>query len=145
MIFSGPIPPAGLGCSLASAKLHLTPQFADMQAELHERVAFTRGLVSQAGLTLATDSEAPIFMVHYDSVPVAQGMVRALRERGFFVCVSTFPAVPVNKPSIRFTVSRHNSFDDIRDLVDALADATARRPLVSQLVESRAESAASAS
>ena len=50
-----------------------------------------------------------------------------LRERGFFVCVSTFPAVPVNKPSMRFTISRHNSFADIRDLVNALAGVTARR------------------
>ena len=38
MIFSGPISPAGLGSGVASAKLHLSAEFADMQAELHERI-----------------------------------------------------------------------------------------------------------
>jgi hypothetical protein len=44
-----------------------------------------------------------------------------LRERGYFCCPSTFPAVPMNKPSIRFTVSRHNPIQDIEALVDELA------------------------
>jgi hypothetical protein len=47
--------------------------------------------------------------------------VRTLRERGFFCCPSTFPAVPMNKPSIRFTVSRHNGFEDIEALLEELA------------------------
>jgi 7-keto-8-aminopelargonate synthetase-like enzyme len=52
-------------------------------------------------------------------------VVQSLRERGFFCCVSTFPAVPMNKPSIRFTVSRHNSLADLRLLIDQLADVNA--------------------
>jgi 7-keto-8-aminopelargonate synthetase-like enzyme len=64
-------------------------------------------------------------MIHYDSAAYAAGVVRALRERGYFCCPSTFPAVPMNKPSIRFTVSRHNSFDDIEALVEQLAQVTA--------------------
>jgi 7-keto-8-aminopelargonate synthetase-like enzyme len=134
LIFSGPISPAGLGSGLSSAKLHLSSQFADMQGELHERVAFARAEVAQAGIELATESDTPILMVHYDSVPGARGVVRGLRERGFFVCVSTFPAVPVNKPSMRFTISRHNSFADIRELVSALGEVMARRPLISEIV-----------
>jgi 7-keto-8-aminopelargonate synthetase-like enzyme len=42
LIFSGPIAPAGLGSGLASAKLHVTAEFEDMQKELHERVALAR-------------------------------------------------------------------------------------------------------
>jgi 7-keto-8-aminopelargonate synthetase-like enzyme len=125
MIFSGPIAPAGLGCCLASAQLHLTDEFTDMQLELQERISYARHLIAQTGLSLATDSATPIFMLHYDSVPMAQAVVKGLRQRGFFVCISTFPAVPLNKPSIRFTMSRHNGFDDIRALVDALVDVTA--------------------
>ena len=135
LIFSGPISPAGLGSGLASAKLHLSPRFKEMQEELHELVAFARSEVSEAGIVLATESDdTPILMVHYDSVPAARGAVHALRERGFFVCISTFPAVPINKPSMRFTISRHNSFADIRDLVNALGDVAARRPLYSGIV-----------
>jgi 7-keto-8-aminopelargonate synthetase-like enzyme len=134
MIFSGPISPAGLGSALASAKLHLSAEFAAMQDELRERIAFAREAVSEASIQLATESDTPILMVHYDSIPAARSVVRGLRERGFFTCLSTFPAVPVNKPSMRFTISRHNSFADIRELVNALAEASARRPLVSGIV-----------
>jgi 7-keto-8-aminopelargonate synthetase-like enzyme len=124
MIFSGPIVPSALGAALASAQLHLSPAFDDIQAELRERMKFTRAALLRYGLVTATDAETPIFMMHFDSAPAALDVVRSLRERGFFLCVSTFPAVPMNKPSIRFTISRHNSFEDIQALVDTLADVT---------------------
>jgi 7-keto-8-aminopelargonate synthetase-like enzyme len=145
MLFSGPIAPSGLGCGLASAKLHLSEPFAAMQDELNERVSFARQLLDEAGISLATSSPTPIFMIHFDSVPAVHGAVRELRDRGIFTCLSTFPAVPVNKPSMRFTVSRHNSFDDIRELVDALVGVAARKPLYSHVTElSRPEPARSA-
>ena len=50
LIFSGPISPAGLGSGLASAKLHLSAQFKEMQEELHELVAFARSEVAEAGI-----------------------------------------------------------------------------------------------
>jgi 7-keto-8-aminopelargonate synthetase-like enzyme len=120
LMFSGPIPPAGLGAALASAKLHLSDAFATMQGELLDRISFTRAGLSNAGLTMATDDATPIFMIQYDSSPTAVSTVQALRARGFFCCVSTFPAVPMNKPSIRFTVSRHNAYSDIEALIEQL-------------------------
>jgi len=69
-----------------------------------------------------------------DSVPAVYTVMQGLRERRFFTCLSTFPAVPVNKPSIRFTLSRHNSLEDIRDLVDAVAELSQRRLLLSQVM-----------
>jgi len=121
MIFSGPIAPSGLGSALASAKLHLRAELEDMQGELAERIAYACEGLTAAGLDLATDAATPVRVLHYDSVPAAQAVVRAMRARGFFMCIATFPAVPVNKPSVRFTISRHNSFADIRAMIDSLA------------------------
>jgi 7-keto-8-aminopelargonate synthetase-like enzyme len=122
MIFSGPIAPAGLGAGLASAELHLRPEFEAMQDELRERMELVRDGLEEAGLTLATDAQTPIFVIHYDSALAAQNVVAALRDRGFFSCVSTFPAVPINKPSLRFTVSRHNSIADVKAMIETLVD-----------------------
>jgi 7-keto-8-aminopelargonate synthetase-like enzyme len=122
MIFSGPIAPAGLGAGLASARLHLTPEFDEMQGELHERVHLARAMLASAGLPIATNDSTPILVIHYDSASTAQGVVSALRARGFFSCISTFPAVPMNKPSLRFTVSRHNSLDDVRAMIENLVE-----------------------
>jgi 7-keto-8-aminopelargonate synthetase-like enzyme len=128
MLFSGPIAPAGLGAGLASARLHLTSEFEAMQEELRERVAYARTALEGAGLPLATGDATPILVVHYDSAPIAQQVVGALRERGFFTCISTFPAVPINKPSLRFTISRHNSLADIQAMVEALLAVSAKVP-----------------
>ena len=49
--------------------------------------------------------------------------VGRLRDLGFYVCPSVFPAVPMNHPGIRFTITRHNDPADIDAFVDALADA----------------------
>jgi 7-keto-8-aminopelargonate synthetase-like enzyme len=125
MIFSGPLAPAVLGSAVASAKLHQSTQFVDLRAELHERIAFAHRIIEDAGIELATEARTPIFMVHFASVRSAQDAVLHLRKRGFYVCLSTFPAVPIDKPSIRFTVSRHNSFADIRALVEALGEVCA--------------------
>jgi len=127
MVFSGPIPPAGLGAALASARLHLEPEFETMQLELGDRIESARTLLGERGLALATDDATPIFMLHYDATWEVTNVIRALRERGFFCCPSTFPAVPMNKPSIRFTVSRHNSLPDIRELVEHLSAVSAPR------------------
>jgi 7-keto-8-aminopelargonate synthetase-like enzyme len=126
LMFSGPLAPAALGAALASAELHLSPELAALQAELGTRMACARAALARHGLVTATDAETPIFMVHYDSVSCAAGVVRALRERGYFCCPSTFPAVPMNKPSIRFTVSRHNPLEDIEALVEELAVVSAQ-------------------
>jgi len=127
MVFSGPIPPAGLGAALASARLHLEPEFETMQAELSDRIETARTLLGERGLSLATDDATPIFMLHYDATWEVTHVVRSLRERGFFCCPSTFPAVPMNKPSIRFTVSRHNSLSDISELVEHLSAVSSPR------------------
>jgi 7-keto-8-aminopelargonate synthetase-like enzyme len=123
MMFSGPIVPSVLGAALASARLHLRPEFAEMQGELAERIALVSDGLAAAGLELATDARTPVRVLHCPSVAAAQSVVRTMRERGFFMCISTFPAVPVNKPSVRFTISRHNSLADIRAMVDCLVEA----------------------
>ena len=125
LMFSGPIPPAALGAAVASAELHLSPELETIQAELSERVSFVRNELDRRQISLATDEATPIFMIHYDSIPVACSVVSTLRERGIFCCLSAFPAVPINKPSIRFTVSRHNSMADLQTLVDNLAETSA--------------------
>ena len=121
MIFSGPIPPAGLGAALAAAELHLRPEFEDMQGELRDRVSFARAGLAQDRAQPGHERRDPVLVIHYDSPDTAIATVQGLRERGFYTCVSTFPAVPMNRPSLRFTMSRHNSFSDIEALIAQLA------------------------
>lgn len=127
MLFSGPIQPPMLGAAVASAQLHLSVHHSAIQAALMERIDYARAAAWQAGLSLATQHRTPIFFIPCDSVDEATDEVRRLLSEGFYVCPSAFPAVPMNRPGVRFTITLHNELEDIEALVRA-ATGDNRRP-----------------
>jgi 7-keto-8-aminopelargonate synthetase-like enzyme len=114
MSFSGPIQPPMLGAAVASAKLHLEPDFAALQDDLKQKVLLTREVAADLGIHLIADDVTPIFMLPYEAAPQARAAARAFWDEGFYVCPVTYPAVPISHPGVRFTVSRTNAPDDIR-------------------------------
>jgi 7-keto-8-aminopelargonate synthetase-like enzyme len=126
MVFSGPIQPPMLGAAVASAKLHLDPGFELLQAELYERVRAARAAITHHRLRVATDDWTPICMVQFDSAERARRAVHEIMERGFYCCYSAFPAVPMDRPSLRFTLSRHNDVAEVGRFVETLADVVGR-------------------
>jgi 7-keto-8-aminopelargonate synthetase-like enzyme len=125
MLFSGPIQPPMLGAAVGSARLHLSDVFSGLQAELNERIALCGLAVEESKLPLATVASTPVFQAQCDSPRVAFRVAELMKSKGFYCCVCVFPAVPMNRPGIRFTVSRHNDLADIAPFVRALANAVA--------------------
>ena len=127
MIFSGPIQPPMLGAAVASAKLHLEPSFEALQAELRERIRAAREAIADYGLPIATEDWTPICMVQFDAADHARRAAKEMMERGFYCCYSAFPAVPMDRPSVRFTLSRHNDVAEVTRFVETLADVVGSR------------------
>ncbi len=121
MSFSGPILAPMLGAAVASAKLHLKPEFTELQGELMAKIVFTRKLAAELGVTLIAKDISPIFMLPYDAPPQARAAARAFRSAGFYVCPVHFPAVPISNPGIRFSISRTNELGDIEALLGTAA------------------------
>jgi 7-keto-8-aminopelargonate synthetase-like enzyme len=130
LLFSGPIQPPMLGAALASAQLHMSAGHSRAQAELLRRIDYARTAADRAGLDLASNYRTPIFFVRRDSVDQATSDVQWLMKRGFYVCASAFPAVPMNLPGIRFTITLHTEQTDIDALIGALAETTSERPII---------------
>ena len=120
-IFSGPIQPPMLGALLASARIHLSPEIDERQAALRERIELCTDLIRESGLELASDARTPIFHVTVGLPEAATEVVRGLFDEGIYTSLAVFPAVPVKKAGLRITLTLHNTPDDIRTLVDALA------------------------
>ena len=114
MSFSGPIQAPMLGAAVASARVHLQPEFAALQDELQQKVLLAREVAAELGIHLIADDVTPIFMLPYEAAPQARAAVRAFWDEGFYVCPVTFPAVPISHPGVRFTICRMNGPDDIR-------------------------------
>jgi 7-keto-8-aminopelargonate synthetase-like enzyme len=140
MLFSGPLQPPLLGAALASAELHLRPEFSRLQDSLVERIDLTIALGRALGLPLATFDRSPIFFVRCGPLSQMFALSSAMRARGFYASVCGFPAVPQNQSGLRVTISLHNTTEDIHALMETLAAETRRLGIVHE--EARAPEAA---
>lgn len=121
MTFSGPIHNAELGAAVASADIHLSPEHARLQADLHKQIAFVADLLTRYPLPVMDFSSTPIWFIRLGGHGQAVDMARRLMDDGFFVNPSAFPAVPRGYGGIRFTHTLHQSEDQIESLVEAIA------------------------
>jgi 7-keto-8-aminopelargonate synthetase-like enzyme/predicted N-acyltransferase len=122
LITSGPLQPGNLGAAIACAQLHLSDEIYMLQDELHEKIKFTRSLIENAGLPLISDSDAAVFFIGVSVPKLGYRLVRRMFERGFYVNLGIFPAVPIKNTGIRFTITTLLSYKQISDMVTALKE-----------------------
>jgi 7-keto-8-aminopelargonate synthetase-like enzyme len=120
MVFGGPLPPATLGASIASADIHLSGELPVLQGELLERIRLVNAFSEEIGLPLAKTEETPLWFVEIGPVMSTISVAVSLLRRGFFLNPAAFPVVPRNKGGVRFTVTRYNSIDQIEAMLKEL-------------------------
>ncbi len=122
MIFTGPVQPPMLGAALASARIHLSPEIEELQQDLLERIRYANRLAAELDLPLVSRSEVPIRYVGLGLLAACYDMTSHLLERGVFVNPAAFPAVGTKYSGIRFNLTRHQSLEDIRKLLETVAE-----------------------
>lgn len=127
LMFSIQLPPPMLGAVCAAARIHLSEELLTLQAELHERLTLARRLlVEEPRLAARLPSEGgSLSPIHYVVLGDADDAILAcqrLLARGFLVNPVAFPAVPLKKAGVRFTLVRSHTEADIRGLVAALVE-----------------------
>jgi 7-keto-8-aminopelargonate synthetase-like enzyme len=121
LIFSGPIPTPVLGACIASAKLHLTDEIRVRQNVLHALIKFFREKAYAYGLPLVNHTFSPIFYFGAGSETNAYHIVRKLLDAGFLTIICNYPVVPKKNAGIRVTLTTHNTFEDIENLLSTMA------------------------
>jgi len=121
MIFSGPLQPALLGAALASARIHLSAELATRQSKLAERITLFNRLAEAHGLPLGSPAATPIRFVGVGDNDATYALVADLMRGGFYLNTAVFPAVPRGHGGLRVALTIHQTLDDIRGLVDAIA------------------------
>ncbi|MCE3294891.1 MAG: aminotransferase class [Crocinitomicaceae bacterium] len=117
---SHPIPPPMLGASIASAKIHLSDEIYTLQASLKEKLDYANKLFAETNLPVISNPETPIFFLCTGQPVVGYNLNKRILDDGFYVNIAMFPAVPLKNTGLRFTITNHNSLEDIKALVDAL-------------------------
>jgi 7-keto-8-aminopelargonate synthetase-like enzyme len=122
VVFSGPIQPPMLGACIASAKLHLSGELEEIQAQLLEKINFCRAEIQRLGLLDVAYSESPIFYIGVGSLKVGYNMMARMIKSGHYVNMGLYPTVPVNNTGIRFTLHNHLSKADISAMLECMAE-----------------------
>ncbi len=121
LIYSGHLPTAVLGASIASAKLHLTDEIVFRQNNLYSRMKLFRELAYANGLPLVNHSFSPIFYFGCGSLDNAGYISKKMLYAGFYVNICGYPTVPQKYSGIRMSITTHLTFKDIENAVSTLA------------------------
>ncbi len=121
LIYSGPIPTPVLGACIASAKLHLTDEIKVRQNVLYALIKFFREKAYAYELPLVNHNFSPIFFFGGGSETNTYHIVKKLLDAGFFTMVCNYPLVPRKNAGIRVSLTTHNTFQDIENLLSTMA------------------------
>lgn len=123
MLFGGPIPPGSLGAGVVSGDIHLSDELPALQADLSSRIDFVNDYASDIGLRFSYTDHSPLWFVRIGgSSTTASVGARILRD-GFFVNMAIYPVVKKGDSGVRFTVTRYNTVEQIRGLLDSIKEA----------------------
>ncbi|MEQ8279222.1 MAG: bifunctional aminotransferase class I/II-fold pyridoxal phosphate-dependent enzyme/GNAT family N-acetyltransferase [Deltaproteobacteria bacterium] len=121
LIFSGPVQPPMLGAAIASARLHMSDGIVEHQEKLALRVAHMNKRLNEAGLPQYAENDTPLFFVAAGLPHLDYELVRRMLDDGFYMNAAVFPAVPMKRGGLRFTVTNHLELSDIDAMVDTMA------------------------
>jgi hypothetical protein len=122
LITSGPMQPAALGAAIASAKIHLSAEIKEMQQELHDNIEFANLMLKKYKLPIVSESDAAVFFVGVSLPKMGYNMIKRMLNRGYYLNLGIFPAVPMKNTGIRFTITRLHSFTQIEEMIAAMAE-----------------------
>jgi 7-keto-8-aminopelargonate synthetase-like enzyme len=120
--FSGPLRPADLGASCASARIHLSGELPALQQRLADRVALANRLCRELAVPLVIENASPIFFIALGRAEAVYRMAEELRDAGYHVNVSGFPAVPASRGGLRVAINACHTEAQVEALFHAVAE-----------------------
>lgn len=121
-IFAGQLQMSALGAGIACAKIHLSDEIYELQANLRSKIAYCEEQLIRHGLPyIECEHGTPIFFVGVGLTRLGYNLSQKMIQEGFYVNLAAFPAVSTTCAGIRFSVTCNHSFEQIEKLVSTLA------------------------
>lgn len=117
---SHPIPPPILGACLASADLHLSDEMSEIQNRLQDNIRYAHECLKRTKLPIVSNPETPIFYVACGKPEFAYELINGVMNDGFYVSIGMFPAVPLKKAGLRFTINAAHTKQEISSFVKSV-------------------------
>jgi 7-keto-8-aminopelargonate synthetase-like enzyme len=113
LIFVSPISPATLGAIIESSKIHLSAEIYKRQVDLKAKITLFKETAQNIDLPLVDNSDTPIFFVPTNKIDIGNEICSNFIRRGYYACMSPYPAVPLNNSGIRMQISLYLSDEEI--------------------------------
>jgi 7-keto-8-aminopelargonate synthetase-like enzyme len=113
-VFSGPCPTASLASALAGLRISQTDEGSAIRRRL---LRLTEQLVAGArslGFAVDNNDLFPLVGVRIGDVPDVVKACNVLWEHGILITPALFPAVPIDRGAMRFTVTAANTEEQVR-------------------------------
>lgn len=121
LITSGPLQPSQLGAAIAAAKIHLTDEIYDMQNDLQDNIRFANLMLKKYKLPVVAPSDAAVFFIGVSLPKLGYNMVHRMMNKGYYVNLGIFPAVPMKNTGIRFTITKLHTYTQIENMIASIA------------------------
>jgi 7-keto-8-aminopelargonate synthetase-like enzyme len=122
LMFAGPLQPPILGAAIASARIHLSPEIAAMQAALRENMRCFAERVRRHPIPVISPGNTPVGFVGTGPTQASQLLCARMAEAGYFTNSAQFPATPARRSGARYLITRKHTRADLEGLADALAE-----------------------
>jgi acyl carrier protein len=119
-VFSGPSPTASLASAMAGLRVSQDDEGAAIRRRL---LKLTRQLVAGVRALGFTVDNSELFPIVGVRIGVVSDVVKAcnvLWEHGILITPALFPAVPIDRGALRFTVTAANTEEQVRLAIEAL-------------------------
>ena len=121
MTFSGPLQPPALAAGIAAADVMLSDELLEIRAELERQIDHILEMGRRLGLPFAAWDRTPIWFLRIGRTDEMLEVAKGVLADGYFVNVSSFPAVPLGQAGIRFTHTVANDLGQLTGLLESLA------------------------
>ena len=121
LIFSGPIQPAVLGASIASAKFHLTDALPARQDVLKSKIKYFIKEANRLELPLIGAEETPVFFIGVGKPEIGFELCKRMINLGYYLNIAAFPAVPYKNTGLRMTITYNTAEEHITSMLSLLA------------------------
>jgi 7-keto-8-aminopelargonate synthetase-like enzyme len=121
LITSGPMQPSQLGAAIAAAKIHLTDEIYEMQNDLQDNIRFANLMLKKYNLPVVAPSDAAVFFIGVSLPKLGHNMVHRMMNKGYYVNLGIFPAVPMKNTGIRFTITKLHTYSQIEKMISSIA------------------------
>merc|ERR1719343_129785 len=120
MIFTGPIQPPMLGVACASAEWHLSPALKERQTELNHIIDHCNTAIDKYNLPQFERNGSPIFFIPVGQAEMASEIVKRVKNDGYYINWTAYPAVPKNKAGLRFMMNYHLSSENVDNMLKSI-------------------------